>query len=144
MKLSTKARYALRAMIIMALNTSQKPLHIKEIAKREKISPKYLEHIMVTLSRAGLVKGVRGKKGGFVLAKPISKISVGDIVRASGEKIDLLDCFKKPSVCDRYKGCISKNIWFEIQNVIEKILNSTSLKRLIKNKQNQAQDGAKN
>ena len=82
MKLSTKGRYGLRAMIDLALYSEQEPVSIQSIALRQNMSERYLEQLMASLKKAGLVTSIRGASGGYQLAKPSIGISVGDILRA--------------------------------------------------------------
>lgn len=86
MKLSTKGRYGLRAMIDLARYSEKEPVSIGSVAARQEISERYLEQLVALLKKAGLVKSIRGASGGYVLAKKPSEISVGDILRATGGK----------------------------------------------------------
>ena len=82
MKLSTKGRYGLRALIDLAQNSTEEPVSITSIAERQEISERYLEQLMSKLKKSGIVKSIRGAAGGYILARPMEEISVGDILRA--------------------------------------------------------------
>ena len=82
MKISTKGRYGVRFMLDLAVNAMDRPIPLKEIAKRQEISDKYLEQIVIILGRSGLVKSVRGAQGGYILAKDPQEISIGQILRS--------------------------------------------------------------
>ena len=92
MKLSTKGRYGLRALIDLALYSEKEAASIASISARQQISESYLEQLIAKLRKAGLVKSVRGAGGGYMLAKPASEISVGDILRALEGNLDAVNC----------------------------------------------------
>ena len=98
MRVTTKGRYALRAMINLALNGGEKPLSIKKITEVEDLSPIFLEQIFTKLKKAKLIKSIRGAGGGFLLARPASDISVKDILEAVEEGILLTPCCVNDSV----------------------------------------------
>ena len=92
MKLSTKGRYGLRALIDLAQNSTEEPVSITSIAERQEISERYLEQLMSKLKKSGIVKSIRGAAGGYILARPMEEISVGDILRALEGSLDPVDC----------------------------------------------------
>ena len=92
MKLSTKGRYGLRAMIDLARYSEKEPVSIGSVAARQEISERYLEQLVALLKKAGLVKSIRGASGGYVLAKKPSEISVGDILRALEGSLEPVKC----------------------------------------------------
>ena len=92
MKLSTKGRYGLRALIDMAQYSENEPVSITSISDRQDISERYLEQLMAMLKKSGLVKSVRGAGGGYVLAKKMNEISVGDVLRALEGNLDPVAC----------------------------------------------------
>ncbi len=135
MKLSTKARYGLRAMIDIAENQKGgNVLFVKDIAKRQGISEKYLEHIMIALKAAGLVRSVRGSKGGYALTKGPEQIRVNEILRVFEGSFSLVDCIDNPNLCNRYNFCLVKDLWLEIKNSINSILERKTLNDLIQKK----------
>lgn len=91
MKLSTKGRYGLRAMIDLAIHSKEEAVSIASIAARQKISESYLEQLIPKLRKAGMISSIRGAGGGYVLAKPAKEISVGDILRALEGNLDPVD-----------------------------------------------------
>jgi Rrf2 family protein len=119
-------------MIELALHHGKEPLSLTTIAKNEGISKKYLTQLMGPLKLAGLVRVVRGKTGGFVLARHPSKITLGDILYALEGDMSLLDCVKDPRVCYRSSECMSRPTWLELSQLIKNYLNSTTLADIVK------------
>ena len=125
MMISTKGRYGLRLMLDLATEGSTKPVPVKEIAKRQNISEKYLEQIISPLSKAGLVKSVRGAQGGYILTRPASEITAGDILRAAEGTIAPVECCE--SGCDRSDGCVTFGLYKKIQDAVDSVVDSTTL-----------------
>ena len=123
--ISTKGRYGLRLMLDLATEGSTKPVPVKEIAKRQNISEKYLEQIISPLSKAGLVKSVRGAQGGYILTRPASEITAGDILRAAEGTIAPVECCE--SGCDRSDGCVTFGLYKKIQDAVDSVVDSTTL-----------------
>jgi Rrf2 family protein len=132
MKLSTKGRYAARAMLELALNYGEEPVLLDEIAKRQGISKKYLERLLLTLKIAGLVKSIRGAHGGYILSRSPSEIKLSEIVLASEGSLAPVECVDDPNVCNKALFCVTRDIWKEIKEAMMKILESTSLEDMIK------------
>lgn len=142
MKLSTRGRYALRAMIDLTQNqhNNLKPISLRDISKRQEISLQYLEQLFNKLKKADLVKSTRGAGGGYLLAKEAEKINAGDIIRAVEGQIVLIDCIltaKKtknniPKRCNRIEDCAIKVLLEGITRQINQTLDTTSLKDLCK------------
>ena len=109
MKLSTKGRYGLRAMIDLARYSEVEPVSINSIAARQNISERYLEQLVALLRKAGLVKSIRGATGGYILAKDAAEISVGDILRALEGSLEPVKCaaFYSEEGCMASDGCIN-------------------------------------
>jgi Rrf2 family protein len=131
MKLSTKGRYAARAMLELAKDNSEGPLQIKEIAKRQGISIKYLERIMSRLAAAGLVISLRGLHGGFTLARAPEDIALLDVLNASDENLILVDCIKEDACCERGKQCVMNTVWRGLYRSMENYLGGLSLADLV-------------
>lgn len=130
MRFSAKERYGIRAMIDLAQSTTDTPLSAKTIADRQGISIDYLEQIFSRLRRAGLLKSVRGAKGGFLLARPAEEISVWDIVNAIGETISPSPCTSATgdvTHCHRMGSCRARRLWEEIAEGIRALLEKTKL-----------------
>jgi Rrf2 family protein len=139
MKLSTRARYGVRLMIALAVNHGQGPVFLKDIAKGENISEKYLSIIMIPLRSAGLVNSIRGANGGYTLAKDPSQISMKDVVDVLEGDSCLVDCVKDPSACPRVPICVSRDVWAMIDGKISETLSGITLDALIKMKQEKSE-----
>ena len=132
MKLSTRGRYGLRAMIDMVQCNDQGPIPTRTIAKRQDISERYLEQLMVPLKRAGLVKSVRGSQGGYILSKSPDKITAGDIIRVLEGPIAPVECVNEtnPEACDRADYCVTRVLWSKVRDSITEVLDSYTLTEL--------------
>jgi len=127
-KISKKAQYGLRAIVLLAKNYRAKHiLSVREIANKEGIPYGFLEKIVLQLEKAGLVKGKKGALGGYVLSKSPAKINTNDIVSVLEGKESTVNC----AFCGRSKKCLTKNVWRKIDLAIEKTLKSITLKDLI-------------
>ena len=133
MKLSTKGRYGLRALLDLAQYSQIEPVSISSIAAREGISERYLEQLMALLKKAGLVKSIRGAGGGYVLAKDSGLISVGDVLRALEGSLEPVECpaFHEEEGCDAAGGCVTKYVWKKINESINRTVDEMKLDTLI-------------
>ncbi len=131
MKLSTRSRYGLRMMLDMALHRHDGPVQIGSIAKRQDISVKYLEQLVIPLKKADYVKSVRGPKGGHFLSKPPDEITVGEIVELLEGGINLSDCVHNPDICDRHDSCLTRAVWEEATDAMHEKLNAITLMDMI-------------
>lgn len=129
MRLSTLGRYALRAMVDLAMHETQAPILRKEIAERQEISGNYLAQLFLKLRRAGLVRSVLGPGGGYVLAKDASEISAGDVLRAVEESLAPVYCMDEEceDECHRADGCPTRVLWIKLGQQIAQTLDSTTL-----------------
>jgi Rrf2 family transcriptional regulator, cysteine metabolism repressor len=134
MKISTKIRYGARAMLELAYHYGEGPIELKEIATRENISLKYLEQVINPLRGAGLVKAVRGSKGGYSLAKPPSEICLYDVVETLEGPLNLLECLRDSKVCQKVPSCVTRDIWQEVSEAISKIFYSVTLEDMVNRK----------
>ena len=136
MKLSTKGRYGVTAMYDLAMNCQGGPISLKSIAQRQEISEHYLEKLMNQLRIAGLVKSIRGVQGGYVLAKPETEITVGDIIRVLEGPIAPVDCLlsdqENNEYCDKADSCVTRNIWLRVAASIAGVLDGITLADLSK------------
>jgi Rrf2 family transcriptional regulator, cysteine metabolism repressor len=143
MKLSTRSRYGVRALLELAIDYKKGPLQIKTIAEREKISNKYLEQLISILKTAGLVLSVRGPKGGYTLAKPPEEIKLKDVFLILEGPVTTFDCLVDKDYCTRCGDCLTKNIWLKMQAAINEVLGSITLKDMaedaIKHKETKTQ-----
>ncbi len=135
MKISTRARYSIRLMTHLADNTDlDKPIGLKEIAKKQGLSMRYLEHLVVPLKNASLVKSVSGKHGGYLLARSAKDIRVGEIVEAAIGPIKLLDCLGTDAECNFMDVCGSRRMWGLINTRITDVLYDYTLEDLSEKK----------
>lgn len=135
MRLSTKSRYGLRAIFDIAYHSGGLPTQIKEISKRQGVTPRYLEQIFQKLKEAGLIKSIRGPKGGYYLAREPEKISVADVIRAVEETIDPVFCanqfrMKNKKKCRRGKNCVARVIWQEAGKLLREYFSSVSIAQM--------------
>ena len=131
MNLSTKGRYAVRAMLDLALQPTDGPTLIKDISKRQEISDLYLEQLFNRLKTVGLLRSIRGPKGGFILSKPAAKIRLIDILQAMEGPIAPVDCVDNTALCTRADTCVTRDVWAEMKKAIAKVLESTTLQDLV-------------
>ncbi len=133
MKLSTKGRYGLKAMFDLALHFGDGPIALKSIAERQLISDHYLEQLIASLRKSGLVKSVRGAQGGYMLANDPSDITVGDIIRVLEGPLGLSDCVLEddPSECDNADCCVTRTVWKKIQSSISQVIDSITLQDML-------------
>ena len=132
MKISTKGRYALRVMIDLAINSNGNYITLKDIAKRQEISNKYLEQIIAMLNKAGFLDTARGNTGGYKLSKLPKEYVVGDILRATEGDLAPIYCVNEEGECLRKKDCKTYSFWKGLDNVINEYVNSKTLEDLIK------------
>jgi Rrf2 family protein len=131
MKISTKIRYGTRAMLELASHYGGGPVELKEIAKKENISLKYLEQVIIPLRTARLVKSLRGSKGGYSLAKPPSEISISDLIEILEGPINLVECLNDPKACQKSPICVTRDIWREVSDTINGIFHSITLQDMV-------------
>jgi Rrf2 family cysteine metabolism transcriptional repressor len=143
MKLSTKGRYAMRAMLDLALHYGEGPILLKDVAKREHISERYLEQIILPLKAAGLVNSTRGARGGFILAKPPSQIRLIEVMQVSEGSIAPVECVSDPEVCSHASLCVARDIWSEMKKAMDGILESTTLQDLVERQREKEQPKAR-
>jgi len=132
MRLSTVGRYALRAMVDLALNAEGEPVLCKEIAERQEVSNQYLSQLFLKLRRAGLIESVRGPGGGYVLARDAAQISARDVLRAVDETLDPVFCVDEGQelACPRVDGCPTHWLWARLGDAIHRVLDSVTVAEL--------------
>ena len=151
MKLSTKGRYGLRALIDLAVYSEESAVSIGSIAARQKISESYLEQLMAKLRKAGMVVSIRGAGGGYRLARPAGEISVGDILRALEGNLEAVACdgLKSDRGCEDADVCVTKYVWQKINESITRAVDDIKLSQLVeegkkvKNIEQPCQNGCK-
>ncbi len=130
MKLTTKGRYGVTAMLDLALNAGDGPVTLAAIARRQGISLSYLEQLFTRLRKRELVVSARGPGGGYSLYKPAHEIAVGDVITAVDEKVDAAGCNDRRN-CDSDARCLTHDLWHELSNNIRDFLNDISLGELL-------------
>jgi Rrf2 family iron-sulfur cluster assembly transcriptional regulator len=130
MRLTTKGRYAVTAMIDIALHRQRGPVSVTEVAERQAISSAYLEQLFSKLKRAGLLQSVRGPGGGYELARPLDEVTVSDIIAAVGEGVDATRCH---GAADCHDGamCLTHDLWTALSSHIDSFLTSITLGALL-------------
>jgi Rrf2 family cysteine metabolism transcriptional repressor len=131
MKISTKGRYGVRALLDLALHQGEGLVLLKDIARRQEVSLPYLEHLIAPLIAAGLVKSTRGAHGGVSLLKPPSEIKLGEVVQLLEGSIAPVGCVNNPALCHRSASCVARDIWSEMKNAMSRVLDSTTLQDLV-------------
>ena len=131
MRLSTRTRYGIIAIVELAGYYQQGPLRIKDIAAKQNISIKYLEQLMTTLKAAGLVGSVRGAKGGYVLAKPPGEIKLSDCFSCLEGPIATVECVEDDDFCSKVSDCVARDVWVRLENAINEVLSSITLQDMI-------------
>lgn len=134
MRLSTKSRYGLRALFDMAYHAGTLPAQIKDISRRQNISPRYLEQIFQDLKKAGLLRSRRGPQGGYFLARKPQEITVMDIIHATEGEMALVDCVKNGKKskkgCEFENQCITQQVWAEASRKLNEYLGTVTIKDL--------------
>lgn len=131
MRLSTKAQYAVRAMVSLTLLHDQgKPVSIKDIARKEDLSLNYLEQLFAMLRRNKIVKSVRGPGGGYVLARSAKDIRVDEIIDSVEETLVPVSCMEKNGECGCFEKCVTRNVWQGLGERIRNFLASITLDEL--------------
>ena len=141
MKLSTKGRYATRAMLDLALHYGEGAILLRDIAERQQLSVRYLEHVIMPLKMAGLVRSIRGAKGGFMLARPPSQIKLMEIIQLCEGSIAPVECVDDTAMCPRSEVCVTQGIWSEMEIAMRRVLESTSLQNLVERQRNKGDLG---
>lgn len=133
MKLSTQSRYGVRAVFDIAYHGRGEGVQVKDIARRQEISPRYLEQIFQKLRNAGILVGRRGPSGGYSLTKRPDEITVGDIIRVTEGGVDPVFCIhpeKSGRDCTRIAECVTRLIWKEAGEMLEKFFDSVTIRDL--------------
>jgi Rrf2 family iron-sulfur cluster assembly transcriptional regulator len=143
MRLTTKGRFAVTAMIDLALRQQNGPVTLAGISQRQKISLSYLEQLFGRLRRHALVQSTRGPGGGYTLARPMADVSVADIIYAVDEPLDATQCGGKENCGDNDQRCMTHDLWASLNRVMVDYLDSVNLQDLVeKQRARMAQQGA--
>ncbi len=130
MKISTKGRYGIRAVFDLA-QQGEGPIPLSSIARRQRVPEAYLEQLLQTLKRAGIVDAVRGAQGGYRLAKPPRDVSVGDVLHALEGSVAPSECVLSTDSCERSGGCAMRLVYRKINESIENIIGSTTFQDVL-------------
>lgn len=131
MKLSTRTRYGIRAMLELAGNHGEGPLQIKVIANRQDISIKYLEQLMAMLRSGGFVRSIRGSKGGYMLSKVPAQIKLDELFTCLEGPVVTVECIEDENYCARAADCVTRQVWAQVQAAMMKVLQSMTLQDLV-------------
>jgi len=131
MKLSTRTRYGIRAILELAENYGKGPLQLKIIARHQEISVKYLEQLIAILKSSGIVRSIRGSKGGYTLAKPPGQIKVSDCFNCLEGHVVTVECVDNIDCCVRAADCAARQVWAQVQQAVENVLQSITLQDLV-------------
>ena len=134
MKLTTRGRYAVTAMLDLALRAGNGPISLAEISERQLISLSYLEQLFAKLRRNGLVKSTRGPGGGYSIARGLDEVSVSDIISAVNESVDATSCVVKGNCHGQEGHFLTHDLWEGLSQQIEEFLGGISLQQLIEQK----------
>ncbi len=131
MKLSTKGRYTTRALLDLALHKAEEPVLLRDIAQRQQIPLQYLEHLITPLVAAGILRSIRGPKGGISLGRAPETIRLSEVLQLVEGSIAPTECINNPEVCSRSESCVTRDIWAELKKAMDGVLESTTLQDLV-------------
>lgn len=133
MMITTKGRYGTRFLLDLAINSSGTAVSLRDVAKRQGISDKYLEQIVPLLSRAGFIRSVRGAQGGYMLLHKPEEINLGDVLRALEGTLAPLDCVDPESECkcERVEVCVTTDVWRKIHDAVSGVVDSITFADLV-------------
>ena len=141
MKISTKGRYGLRILLDLALNDSEKPRMIRDISESQHISEKYISRLIIELRKAGMVKSIRGSKGGYRISREPKEITLLDVVEVMEGPVSIVDCVSARDCCPRIASCVTREIWTELNNQIREALQKITLQEIIDRYRAKSGDG---
>ena len=139
MKLSTRGRYGTRILLDLALHRDEEPVLLKDIAQRQQISLRYVEHLITPLITGGIVWSTRGPKGGVSLAKHPEEIRLDEVIQLFEGSIAPVECVNNPNICIRSGFCVTRDIWSELKKAMSEILESTTLQELVERQKKKEQ-----
>lgn len=140
MRISTKGRYALRLMLDLATNSTGEPIRLKDVARRQEISEKYLEQIISVLNKAGYVRSIRGPQGGYMLSRRPEEYTVGMVLRLTEGSLTPVECVGNSNLpCDRVDSCATRMLWRKLDDAINSVVDHVTLEDML---EWQAQQGS--
>ncbi|WP_123054002.1 Rrf2 family transcriptional regulator [Clostridium sp. JN-1] len=133
MKLSTKGRYGVKAMVDLAIHYGERPSSIKSISERQNISEYYLEQLFSSLRKSGLIKSIRGAQGGYILSRSPKDITVAEVMGILEGPVEISDCIdaSKKNVCSNVDYCATRLLWARIKQSIDSVMESTTLQDMV-------------
>ena len=132
MKISTKGRYGLRTLMDISVHQTNGPVNLGDIAGRQGISAKYLWQIVNLLKTAGFVRGTRGPKGGYILLRDPSEITLLDVIQILEGPVSLVECVDDPAFCSRTENCVAHSVWEEASQSIRAALRKITLAEILR------------
>ena len=139
MKLSTRGRYGTRVLLDLALHRDEEPVLLKNIARRQQISLPYLEHLITPLIAGGVVRSTRGPRGGVSLAKPPEEVRLSEVIQLLEGSIAPAECVNNPEVCTRSGFCVTRDVWSQLKEAMNGVLESTTLQDLVERQKTKEQ-----
>jgi Rrf2 family protein len=139
MRLSTRGRYGTRALLELALHQGETPVLLRDIAERQRISLPYLEHLITPLIAAGMVRSIRGARGGVLLARVPEEIKLSEVIQVLEGSVAPVECVNNPEICSRSASCVTRDVWGELKKVMTGVLESTTLQDLVERHQRKGQ-----
>ncbi|MEK6263896.1 MAG: Rrf2 family transcriptional regulator [Clostridium sp.] len=130
MKLSTKGRYGVKAMVDLAINYGEQPVSIKNISQRQNISEYYLEQLFSSLKKAKLIKSIRGAQGGYILNRAPEEITIQDVINVLEGPIEVSNCLED-SACNNIDCCATRLLWKKIKDSIDSVTSAITLKDIV-------------
>lgn len=118
-------------LLDLAIHQNEAPISLKDIALRQQISLQYLEHLITPLIAAGIVRSVRGPKGGISFAKPPKQIALSEIFQLLEGSIAPVECIDNPNLCSRSESCVTRDVWEEMKKVMNGVLENTTIQSLV-------------
>ncbi len=135
MKLSTRGQYATRALLDLAQYPDDEPVQLRDIARRQQIPQRYLEHLITPLLGAGIMASTRGPRGGVSLARSPDDIRLDEVIHLLEGSVGPVECVNNPSLCDRARLCATRDIWDDLKKAIDGVLSSVTLSDLVQRQQ---------
>jgi Rrf2 family protein len=139
MKLSTRTRYGTRAILELALHGGEGPVFLKNIARQQQISLPYLEHLIAPLIAGGIIRSTKGPKGGISLARKPGDIKLIEITQLLEGSVAPVECIDNPEACKRSEFCATRDVWSQLKEVIEGVLEATTLQDLVEKQKSKGQ-----
>jgi Rrf2 family cysteine metabolism transcriptional repressor len=143
MKISARGRYGTRLLLDLALHGGEEPVPLKDIARRQQISLLYLEHLIAPLIAAGMMRSIRGPRGGVSLARSPGEIKLSEVLGLLEGSIAAVDCVGDPRACSRSEFCVTRDIWTELKRAMDGVLESITLQDLVERQKGKEQSAEK-